>query len=427
MLVVTNDSVDSLMAGPGIRAWELAGALSASHQVSLSASGNLSPIQPTLRIVAINSPARLASAVEAADTVVCSGPRLMPVLLSRLFGKRLVIDLYDPFNLEELESKADQPILRRRRRQQILDEVLRVQLLGGDFFICASERQRDYWLGALSAAGRVDPKTYDDDSTLRNLIDVVPFGLPQRPPREGDCAIKGIMPGVGKSDFVILWGGGLWGWLDPFTPIRAMAIVHTRHPDAKLVFMGTRHPNPVIGRPPVVDKAIALADSLGLLNTAVVFNEGWVPYNERDRYLTDADLGISAHHDHLETRFAFRTRLLDYLWAGLPIVCTAGDDLGDTVQRRGLGITVADSDVEATAQAILRLREDDGLRQRCRQEVSQFATCFTWEQATGPLIGYCSQHQAARRGRELNRALFAARILRLYTSIWLDGRRGMKL
>jgi hypothetical protein len=39
-------------------------------------------------------------------------------------------------------------------------------------------------------------------------------------------------------------------------------------------------------------------------------------------------IGVSAHPAHLETRFAFRTRMLDYLWAGLPIVSTEGEQTG---------------------------------------------------------------------------------------------------
>ena len=46
---------------------------------------------------------------------------------------------------------------------------------------------------------------------------------------------------------------------------------------------------------------------------------------------------VSAHFDDIETRFAFRTRLLDYFWAGLPIVTTDGDVLGDLVLEAALG------------------------------------------------------------------------------------------
>jgi hypothetical protein len=49
----------------------------------------------------------------------------------------------------------------------------------------------------------------------------------------------------------------------------------------------------------------------------VVFHEQWVPYDERVDWLTDADIGVSLHRHHLETELSFRTRVLDYLWAGL--------------------------------------------------------------------------------------------------------------
>ena len=88
------------------------------------------------------------------------------------------------------------------------------------------------------------------------------------------------------------------------------------------------------------------------------FNDGWVPYEERGAWLLEADIGVSAHHDHLETRFAFRTRIVDYLWAGLPVVATRGDALGDWVANGGLGRAVAPGDAEAFAAACAELLAD---------------------------------------------------------------------
>ena len=47
-------------------------------------------------------------------------------------------------------------------------DLLKFQLAIGDFFICASEKQRDYWLGMLNAMGRINPFNYDSDDTLKN-------------------------------------------------------------------------------------------------------------------------------------------------------------------------------------------------------------------------------------------------------------------
>jgi glycosyltransferase involved in cell wall biosynthesis len=133
-------------------------------------------------------------------------------------------------------------------------------------------------------------------------------------------------------------------------------VIHAVHrlarPDLKLYFLGTRHPNPAVPEMAMHVRAVEVADELGLRGTTIFFNEDWVPYEERGAYLLEADVGVSAHFDELEARFAFRTRLVDCMWAGLPIVTTAGDSLADTVQEHELGRTVPHEDVAGYAEAL---------------------------------------------------------------------------
>ena len=125
---------------------------------------------------------------------------------------------------------AAEPLQRQRTRHKDRSAILHRQCQAGDFFLCASERQRDWWLGLLEAHGRINPWTFGDDPSLRRLIDVVPFGLPETPPQHTRPVIKGIVPGIGQRDSVILWGGGLWPWLDPLTAIQAIADLFTGQP-----------------------------------------------------------------------------------------------------------------------------------------------------------------------------------------------------
>ena len=46
-----------------------------------------------------------------------------------------------------------------------------------DGILCASEKQRELWLGFLIGAKIDNPPLYDLDPSLRGFIDVVPFGL----------------------------------------------------------------------------------------------------------------------------------------------------------------------------------------------------------------------------------------------------------
>src|SRR5262249_54226492 len=150
-------------------------------------------------------------------------------------------------------------------------------------------------------------------------------------------AIKGVVPGIGPDDKVILWGGGIYNWFDPLVLIRAVDKLRTRLPSARVFFMGTRHPNLDVPEMRMTQNAYALSYDLGLKGTHVFFNDDWVAYDRRADYLLDADVGVSTHLDHIETEFSFRTRILDYLWASLPIVCTKGDAFAQLVEDRNLG------------------------------------------------------------------------------------------
>ena len=104
----------------------------------------------------------------------------------------------------------------------------------------------------------------------------------------------------------------------------------------------------------------ALADELQLTGTHVFFNEDWVPYEDRQNYLLESDVGVSTHFDHVETAFSFRTRILDYLWAGLPVISTSGDALSDMIESAGAGIAVPPGDVGALEDALFDLLADEG-------------------------------------------------------------------
>jgi len=118
--------------------------------------------------------------------------------------------------------------------------------------------------------------------------------------------------------------------------------------------------------------------------TAVVFNDTWVPYADRGGYLLDADAGVSTHHIHIETTFAFRTRILDYLWAGLPMVVTDGDGFADLVRDEQLGIVVPGNDVVALTAA-LREVLDPARAAVYRANVVRVRDDFAWPVVLGPL------------------------------------------
>jgi len=388
------------MAGPGIRYHQLSRELAKRFDVTLVGPGGKGVETASYAY----RPAReVTSAADLSAEVVVA--QRLPLGLARALhrrGTRVVYDLYVPSLIEgaaHLAGQTERPEVARARYSE-LRAVQRFALELGDAFICASERQRDLWLGSLAALGRIDPALYALDPSLRMLIDVVPFGLELESDPTGASALRGVIDGISASDRLLLWGGGVWNWLDPLTVIEAVGQLSRPMPDLRLVFLGLGHPSPEVETMSMAGRAVALARQLGIEGSHVFFNQEWVPYDRRLDYFREADLGVSAHLDTAESRFAFRTRMLDHFATGTPVVATSGDVLADLVADRGLGRIVAPGDVGGWAAALQGLLEDPAELQEARDNVLKTREELSWERVAVPLSRLIDAGSARPPGRQ---------------------------
>ena len=367
IVFVTPNVVGRDMAGVGMRHFEMARALSEEFDVSIAVPKIAGEPIEGIPVLPILREGNLPRLMKGAGVVIIQGdlfrryPGFVPPKIP------VVVDMACPILLEDLEN-------RRHRRggdgpeaiiQESLehDELLRMVnhlIRVGDFFLCGGERQRDLVLGMLLAQNRLNPWTYREDRQFEGLVSVVPYGVSDEEPAAHHPGPRATIPGIQKRDILLYWGGGLWNWLDPEILIQAMDKVRRRRPDVKLFFPGTRHPDPDFYVPEVTTRTLELARRTGLAGKTIFFSD-WVPYDQRGAFLLDADIGVSAHRDSVETRFSVRTRILDYLWAGLPIITTEGDEAADLVRRERLGEVVAAGGIGGWVDAILRPAGDPGV------------------------------------------------------------------
>jgi glycosyltransferase involved in cell wall biosynthesis len=391
VLIITGDPLGEKLSGPGMRAWHMATALADSHEVTLMTLTTLGEVpHPGFDVVSVAPGDEKAfGAWEAwADVIIFQGHALDLFDSLQRSTKRLIVDIYDPMHIEQLEQSKHLPDAQWTQMVDDAGASIAGQLARGDFFLCASERQRHFYLGQLTTLGRVTPAGYRDDPHLRRLIAVVPFGLPDTTPVHDTNVLRGVVAGIGPDDKVLLWSGGLYNWFDPLTLIRAVAKLSTTRPNVKLFFQGTKHPHPGVPPMPIVDQAKALAEQLGVASTSVFFNDSWVDYSTRHNYLLEADAGVSTHRSHLETEFSFRTRILDYLWAGLPMVVTQGDHFAELVERENLGVAVPADDVDALAHALETVLFDEKHRAEAIANITRVREHYRWHRVLAPLVNY---------------------------------------
>jgi len=390
VMIITGDPIGAKMAGPAIRAWAMAEALAKDNIVTLVSLSGVEDVDAPFDVVHVRpgDERAMRKLEQETDVIVFQGLAMALFDVLRRTKKVVVADIYDPMHLEQLEQGRE--LGETQWNRQVVDAtgVLNEQLRRGDFFLAASERQRHFYLGQLAALGRINPANYASDPHLEHFIDVVPFGLSSTPPAHEREVLKGVLPGIGKDDKVLLWSGGLYNWFDPKTLIRAVADVAQRHPDVKLFFQGTKHPHPGVPEMGIVAESRELARELGVENVNVFFNDSWVDYSERQNYLTEADAGVSTHYAHIETTFSFRTRILDYLWAGLPMVVTEGDHFAELVEREKLGVVVPAKDEKALADALEKVLYDARFAAAARRNVARARVAFEWQNVLKPLVDF---------------------------------------
>jgi glycosyltransferase involved in cell wall biosynthesis len=381
VLIVSEDRVGEILGGAAIRAYELARCLADAADVTLAAPGTEPPGLGAVRHVPFEptDPHPLRALFRETDVAILRPTSPLVTGWLRTSKARVIYDLNDPLPLDILEAHASSS----RERQLLWSTIALDQFLdalhSGHHFICGGRRQRDLYLGCLLASRLIAPAAYRADPSFRTFIDRVPFGIPSEPPRAAAGAgARARFPRLGEDAQIVLWNGGIWNWLDPVTAVAATVTAAERNPRVRLVFM---LPAPAEARE--AREAQELARRLGALDRLVFFNDGLVPYAERAAWLLDADCMISTHRDHLEAEFAFRTRLLDCFWTGVPAVCTGGDELSDLIEACEGGRTVPPGDVDAVAAAIVDVlgRGRDAYRERLLAAGAD----LTWPKVVEPL------------------------------------------
>ncbi len=390
LLVISHDVIGQRMAGPGIRMWEIARVLASVIPVTLIAPCPID-LEPPPGVSCSHytwgDAATLAPHLATATVVLANG--LVAAAHSELltYRGRLIIDLYDPVAFENLELFRRQPLTERQRIADRDGALLRDVLTRADHVLCATERQRDLYIGGLLTLGRLSPALIDSDPLLRNLIDVVPFGVSDTPPKaSGQPALRGVLDNIGTDHEIILWSGGLWDWMDPQTLVRAMPRVLAAVPHARLVFLAGRHPG-LAQEMATPAQTRQLAAELGLLGNGIHFYEEWIPYERRADILLEATVMVSLHPEHLETRYAaVRSRVLDHLWVGKPTVLSAGDAAAELIETHNAGEAVPIGDVDAVAAALIRLLTDSQRRAVQSANAAALGQRLRWSQVVTPII-----------------------------------------
>jgi glycosyltransferase involved in cell wall biosynthesis len=251
-----------------------------------------------------------------------------------------------------------------------------------DKISAVSTPQRFALLGELATVGRLNRcnAQYDLVVTIPSSVDPATIG----PPRD-DGHVAHLVGGGGA--FVVLWSGGFNTWTDPVTLFEGLEWAMASDPAVHFVATGGTLP----GHADAVFEAFRERVSQSAHRSRYHLT-GWVPAEEFPSYLGGSHLAICVDFPCVETLMGTRTRLLEAMAAGLPVLMTRGTELSVELERAGVAWVVAPREPRVLGEKILeaaRTRDRTAAigKRACRFVAEEYSVARTLE----PLVQWAQR------------------------------------
>jgi glycosyltransferase involved in cell wall biosynthesis len=322
---------------------------------------------------------RILSRIAPGDAVITSiflPPRMLLALLDSQIPFHA--DFYCVSALEGMESASGLSRLRLLQGRNRTVARYRMFAQRAETLYFSNTSQMEFVGGTIFSSHREAHHAWV--SRLPERCVVAPMGVRAEPFLTG---APNPYPDTIQGRPVFLWGGGIWHWFDVPTLLESFRILQERHEPAALFFLVDCNPSGEPTQDSAPRKAIAHAQELGLLGKSVFFHSGAVLPEHLPAYLEHCTAGILSNASNLEAHASWRTRYLDLIWAGKPILVNRSDTLAQRLESEGAAQIHHPGDATGLADKISNLTKDSKLRSRLSERAVdlrvKYATTRTLE------------------------------------------------
>lgn len=388
ILIISNGPVPAPeiknVEGGGLRAWGLANGLQNNSkdkyevEVSYNQVFKQDNFTDELNGIKISTweISTLADKIQEFDSVLVSynaGDITQTVVDNIRQDQQLILDGYVPIHIEMSARNSDN-LDREYDAFNFENKIWTKALRRGDILLCANEAQKKFYTGVMAQVGRINPITYGDE----DLIQIVPYGIYREKAVAKNDPVSKLVKN--KKAFKLLWFGGIYPWFDLTNLLEAVKNANKTTP-IELIMVGVK--NPFNQHPDFIKRYEEVMDYIKNNNMdEIVHVTDWVKFEDRAEWYLGSDAVVLINNIGMENTLAWRTRLVDYVWADLPIVTNGGDPMSDILEANKAVYILPDLDVKTIEKEIIKISKDKETLKQVSTNLSKVRRLFYWDKVT---------------------------------------------
>jgi glycosyltransferase involved in cell wall biosynthesis len=235
----------------------------------------------------------------------------------------------------------------------------------GDVFSVCGSPQAYALVGEIAMAGRLIRQTFGYEFTRVILPGSPPVS--SRSDRNKGPASNTVK--LEPGDFPVLWCGGYNTWTDIDTLFRGLEWAMQQEPRVQFISLGASTYNSPDNN---------YARLLNLIKTSPNAHRyhmlGWQPWEEIPHYYKISKVGLNIDALHYETILGTRTRLVEMIAAGLPVISSVGTELSYLLRQNGAALTFEIRDWQTLGEEIVSLVKNPDRRNEMSQRALDCAS-----------------------------------------------------
>jgi glycosyltransferase involved in cell wall biosynthesis len=326
---------DSIIEGAGIRAWNLADGLSQWNKKILilypnAESTPMQSISPTIFVKSYENLKELDNWKRKAKSIIFHGSHYPSVKIIQSIDTTqnvVIADMYVPIQIEYaariLDDSGSYDSNQNTTFSKMTNEVIRIS----DYILCAGSNQKQYYKGVVSSRLENSASFIFEDRILD-----VPHGF--------HSTSQTVERRNEKEKINVLFFGAFYPWIENRISIQIIKTL-AADPAFNVEVVGTT--NPFIGKHEKIQKK-SLDVTKDLIESGVTIRE-WVPYHSLSEIYDKKDLVISLNSNEIESELSWRTRFIDAIRFGVPILTNGGDQISHELSLREATIIITEKNV----------------------------------------------------------------------------------